>query len=248
MTRTHAKTMLSTLGNRTAAASQPARSLLEEAIAKIEEADAAFACNTGRAAIALMMSLFRPGEGLIAPDDLQADTRQLFEYYRKQRGIFVDYLPFGKPEEVERSVTDTTKAIYLGSLPHPFSEETDIEGYARIAKRHNLLLIVDHTLYTPITWKPIALGADIVIHTETHGLAGNPDVHAGLIAAKGEALCKNLAAHHYAAGIALSPSESQLIIRGLHTLPLRMKQFEENALRIAAYLESEPALSQIGNP
>jgi cystathionine gamma-synthase len=229
MSNINAAAMLSRPGNRTPAAGPPARSLLEKAIASLEEADAAFACNTGRAAFGTVMSLFRPGEGLIAPDDLQADTRLLFEYYRKQYGIPVDYLPFGKTEEVECAVTDTTKAIYLESLPRPFSEETDIEGYARIAKRHSLLLIVDHTLSTPTTRKPIALGADIVIHSETHYLAGNHDVQAGLIAAKGEALCKNLAAHHYAAGATLSASESKQIFRGLQTLPLRMKQHEENA-------------------
>ncbi|KZE37742.1 hypothetical protein AV656_09415 [Bhargavaea cecembensis] len=229
MSNSHVATMLSLPGNRTPAAGPSARSLLEKAVTSLEEADAAFACNTGRAAIATVMSLFRPGEGLIAPEDLQADTRRLFEYYRKQHGIPVDYLPFGKPGEVECAVTDTTKAIYLESLPRPFSEEADIEGYARIAKKYSLLLIVDHTRYTPITRKPIALGADIVIHSETHYLAGNHDVQAGLVAAKGEALCKNLAAHHHAAGAALSASESKQIFRGLQTLPLRMKHHEENA-------------------
>jgi cystathionine gamma-synthase len=226
----------------------PTRALLEEGFAELEGGDAAFACSSGMAAIGLVLSLFRPGEGILAPEDLYGGTYRLLEHYRKQYGIPVDYLTFSDPNEVKRAVTDTTKALFIESPTNPLMQEIDIEVYAEIAKKHGLLLIVDNTFYTPILQKPIMLGADIVIHSATKYIGGHNDVLAGLVAAKGEVLCEQLAAQHNAEGAVLSPFDSWLVIRGLKTLPLRMKQHEENARKIAAYLESEPAVSQVLYP
>lgn len=200
------------------------------------------------AAIGLVLSLFRPGDGILAPEDLYGGTYRLLEHYRKQYGIPVDYLTFGNPDEVERAVTGTTKALFIESPTNPLMQEIDIKAYAEMAKKHSLLLIVDNTFYTPILQKPIALGADIVIHSATKYIGGHNDVLAGLVVAKGETLCERLAAQHNAEGAVLSPFDSWLVIRGLKTLPLRMKQHEANAKEIAAYLEREPAVSKVLYP
>ncbi|EMR05729.1 Cystathionine gamma-synthase/O-acetylhomoserine (thiol)-lyase [Bhargavaea cecembensis DSE10] len=226
----------------------PTRSLLEEGFAELEEGDAAFACSSGMAAIGLVLSLFRPGDGILAPEDLYGGTYRLLEHYRKQYGIPVDYRTFSNPDEVEQAITGTTKALFIESPTNPLMQEINIEAYATIAKKHGLLLIVDNTFYTPILQKPIALGADIVIHSATKYIGGHNDVLAGLVVAKGETLCEQLAAHHNAEGAVLSPFDSWLVIRGLKTLPLRMKQHEANAREIAAYLETEPAVSQVLYP
>ncbi|MCW1928309.1 methionine biosynthesis PLP-dependent protein [Bhargavaea beijingensis] len=226
----------------------PTRALLEEGFAELEEGDAAFACSSGMAAIGLVLSLFRPGDGILASEDLYGGTYRLLEHYRKQYGIPVDYLTFGNPDEVERAVTGTTKALFIESPTNPLMQEIDIKAYAEMAKKHSLLLIVDNTFYTPILQKPIALGADIVIHSATKYIGGHNDVLAGLVVAKGETLCERLAAQHNAEGAVLSPFDSWLVIRGLKTLPLRMKQHEANAKEIAAYLEREPAVSKVLYP
>ncbi|WP_213423664.1 methionine biosynthesis PLP-dependent protein [Bhargavaea massiliensis] len=226
----------------------PTRSLLEEGFAELEEGDAAFACSSGMAAIGLVLSLFRPGDGILAPEDLYGGTYRLLEHYRKQYGVPVDYLTFRNPDEVERAITGTTKALFIESPTNPLLQEIDIEAYAGIAKKHGLLLIVDNTFYTPILQKPIALGADIVVHSATKYIGGHNDVLAGLVVAKGEALCEQLAAQHNAEGAVLSPFDSWLVIRGLKTLPLRMKQHEANAKEIAAYLETEPAVTEVLYP
>lgn len=226
----------------------PTRALLEEGFAELEAGDAAFACSSGMAAIRLVLSLFRPGDGILAPEDLYGGTYRLLEQYRKQYGIPVDYLTFSDPDEVEHAITDTTKALFIESPTNPLMQEIDIEVYAKIAKQHGLLLIVDNTFYTPILQKPITLGADIVIHSATKYIGGHNDVLAGLVVAKGEALCTQLAAQHNAEGAVLSPFDSWLVIRGLKTLPLRMKQHEANAKEIVDYLKTEPAVSQVLYP
>ncbi|MGM9922592.1 MAG: methionine biosynthesis PLP-dependent protein [Bhargavaea sp.] len=226
----------------------PTRAILEEGFAELEAGDAAFACSSGMAAIGLVLSLFRPGEGIIAPEDLYGGTYRLLEHYRKQYGVPVDYLTFSDSDEVERAITDTTKALFIESPTNPLMQEIDIEAYGEIAKRHGLLLIADNTFYTPILQQPITLGADIVIHSATKYIGGHNDVLAGLVVAKGKTLCEQLAAQHNAEGAVLSPFDSWLVIRGLKTLPLRMKQHEANAKEIVAYLKTEPAVSQVLYP
>lgn len=278
MTKRHISTLLAQLGNRTdprtgavnppihlstayehpglgrstgfdyARTKNPTRALLEEGFAELEEGDAAFACSSGMAAIGLVLSLFRPGDGILAPEDLYGGTYRLFEHYRRQYGIPVDYLPFDDPSEVERSITAGTKALFIESPTNPLLQEIDLEIYGKIAKKHGLLLIVDNTFYTPILQKPIVLGADIVVHSATKYLGGHNDVLAGLVVAKGEDLCEQLAAHHNAEGAVLSPFDSWLVIRGLKTLPLRMRQHEANAREIAERLQSEPSVKEVLYP
>ncbi len=111
-------------------------------------------------------------------------------------------------------------------------QEADIEAVAAFAKQYELLLIVDNTFYTPVLQKPLTKGADIVIHSATKYLGGHNDVLAGLIVAKGKALCEQLAMYHNAIGAVLSPFDSWLLIRGMKTLALRMRQHEQNAKAI----------------
>src|SRR5690625_4175577 len=122
-------------------------------------------------------------------------------------------------------------------------QEIDIAKIATIAKEKNLLLIVDNTFLTPYFQRPIESGADIVIHSATKYIGGHNDVLAGLVVAKGEKICEILATKHNAIGAVLSPTDSWLVIRGLKTLHLRMRQHEENAKRISEYLSSEPLVT-----
>ncbi len=126
-------------------------------------------------------------------------------------------------------ITENTKALFIETPTNPLMQEIDIEQYAELAKKHDLLLIVDNTFLTPYFQRPIELGADIVFHSATKYIGGHNDVLAGLVVAKGEELCEQLGANHNAIGAVLSPFDSWLLIRGLKTLHLRMKQHDANA-------------------
>ncbi len=226
----------------------PTRALLEEGIASLEGGDAGYACSSGMAAIQLVLSLFRSGDELIAPEDVYGGTYRLFRQYADTYSITTSYFDFAQIETVEREITNKTKAIFIETPTNPLMGEIDIIQYAELADKHGLLLIVDNTFLTPYLQRPIELGADIVLHSATKYIGGHNDVLAGLVIAKGEALCTKLATNHNAAGAVLSPFDSWLTIRGLKTLHLRMKQHDANAKAIVSYLKTVPQVTDVLYP
>ncbi|MCZ8538850.1 MULTISPECIES: methionine biosynthesis PLP-dependent protein [Psychrobacillus] len=226
----------------------PTRAILEEGIAKLEGGDAGFACSSGMAAIQLVLSLFRSGDELIAPDDLYGGTYRLFNQYADSYNIRTTYTKFESAEEVKALITENTKALFIETPTNPLMQEIDIQLFADIAEEHNLLLIVDNTFLTPYLQRPIELGAHIVIHSGTKYIGGHNDVLAGLVVTKGTDLSEQLQVNHNAAGAVLSPFDSWLLIRGLKTLHLRMKQHDLNAKRITEFLKQESAVKDVLYP
>lgn len=226
----------------------PTRAILEEGIAKLEGGDAGFACSSGMAAIQLILSLFRSGDEIIAPEDLYGGTYRLFNQYSDSYNIHTTYAKFKSVEEVRSLITDHTKAIFIETPTNPLMQEIDIKEYGALAKAYNLLFIVDNTFLTPYLQRPIEHGADIVMHSGTKYIGGHNDVLAGLVVAKGAELCEKLQTNHNAAGAVLSPFDSWLLIRGLKTLHLRMKQHDSNAKVIAEFLKSESAIKDVLYP
>ncbi|WP_342577945.1 methionine biosynthesis PLP-dependent protein [Psychrobacillus sp. FSL K6-2843] len=223
----------------------PTRAILEEGIAKLEQGDTGFSCSSGMAAIQLVLSLFRSGNELIAPEDLYGGTYRLFNQYSDSYNIRTIYSKFTSYVEVESLITKNTKAIFLETPTNPLMQEIDIQLYAELAKKHELLLIVDNTFLTPFLQRPIELGADIVIHSATKYIGGHNDVLAGLVVSKGIKLGEKLQANHNAAGAVLSPFDSWLLIRGLKTLHLRMKQHEANAKKLVKFLEQQHLIKDV---
>lgn len=223
----------------------PTRTILEEGIANLESGDQGYACSSGMAAIQLVLSLFRTGDELIAPEDIYGGTYRLFDQFERTYNISTTYVSFEDAATVEQAITDQTKAIFLETPTNPLMLQINIETYAELAKKHGLLLIVDNTFLTPYFQRPIEQGADIVVHSATKYIGGHNDVLAGLVVARGEELCERLATNHNASGMTLSPLDSWLTIRGLKTLHLRMKQHDANAKEIVAYLEKEPLVTDV---
>ncbi|MBS4196598.1 methionine biosynthesis PLP-dependent protein [Lederbergia citri] len=223
----------------------PTRTILEEGIANLEGGDRGFACSSGMAAIQLVLSLFRAGDELIVPEDVYGGTYRLLKHFSDVYGIRTIYTKFKDINEMEKHITEKTRALFIESPTNPLMEEIDISQYSRLAKKHNLLLIVDNTFLTPYFQRPIELGADIVIHSATKYIGGHNDVLAGLVVAKGNALCEKLFVLHNAIGAVLSPTDSWLLIRGLKTLHLRMKQHDENAKKIVEFLRNEPLVTDV---
>ncbi len=226
----------------------PTRTILEEGIADLESGDQGYACASGMAAIQLVLSLFRSGDEIIGPEDIYGGTYRLFEQYSDLYSISTTYSDYTNVAETEKLITEKTKALFIETPTNPLMQETDIEQYAKLARKHDLLLIVDNTFLTPYLQRPIELGADIVLHSATKYIGGHNDVLAGLVVAKGEKLCEQLGANHNAIGAVLSPFDSWLLIRGLKTLHLRMKQHEANTKIIADYLKNEPLVKDVLYP
>lgn len=223
----------------------PTRTILEEGIARLEGGDAGFACSSGMAAIQLVLSLFRSGDEIIAPEDLYGGTYRLFNQYADSYNIRTTYAKFESAEEVNALVTENTKALFIETPTNPLMQEIDIQLFADVAKKHNLLLIVDNTFLTPYLQRPIELGAHIVIHSGTKYIGGHNDVLAGLVVTKGTELSEQLQTNHNSAGAVLSPFDSWLLIRGLKTLHLRMKQHDANAKKITEFLKQEPVVKDV---
>ncbi|MED4533593.1 methionine biosynthesis PLP-dependent protein [Metabacillus fastidiosus] len=226
----------------------PTRQLVEKAIAKLEHGDQGYAFSSGMAAIQTIMALFKSGDDLIVSADLYGGTYRLFEREWVKYGLTFQYDDFQNLDEMEKKINPNTKALFVETPTNPLMQEANIKELCKIAKRHNLLVIVDNTFYTPLIQQPILDGADIVMHSATKYLGGHNDVLAGLVVTKGKELSEEMANHHNAIGGVLSPFDSWLLLRGMKTLSLRMRQHEENAKEIAKFLEEQLEVTDVLYP
>lgn len=226
----------------------PTRQVLEQAIADLESGDQGFACSSGMAAILTILSLFQSGDEWIVSKDLYGGTYRILEEGFKKWGLTSTYVNTSNVDRIEKEINPNTKAIFIETPTNPLMEQTDIAEVAKIAKRHNVLLIVDNTFYTPLLQQPIKLGADIVVHSATKYLGGHNDVLAGLIVAKGKELCEQLAKFHNAAGAVLSAFDSWLLMRGMKTLSLRMERHEKNAKEMVQFLQDHESVTDVLYP
>ncbi len=223
----------------------PTRALLEEGIADLEGGDMGFACSSGMAAIQLVLSIFKPGDELVVPDDLYGGTYRLFNFFQETYNIKPVYSKFESVEQVEALINENTRALFIETPTNPLMQEFDLQVYAELAHKHGALLIVDNTFYTPYFQRPIELGADIVLHSATKYIGGHNDVLAGLVVAKGAELAERIGFIHNGSGMVLGAMDSWLLIRGLKTMHLRLKQHDANAKAIASYLEEEALVTDV---
>ncbi|WP_413380440.1 methionine biosynthesis PLP-dependent protein [Alkalihalobacillus sp. 1P02AB] len=226
----------------------PTREVVENAIATLEEGDRGFACSSGMVAIQTVFSIFEQGDEIVAAKDLYGGTYRLFEQGWRKWGISFAYADPRNIREVESVITEKTKAIFIETPTNPLMQEASISELATLAKKYDLLLIVDNTFYTPLLQQPLVEGADIVIHSASKYLGGHNDLIAGLIAAKGEELCEKIFYYHNGIGGILPAFDSWLLIRGMKTLALRMERHEENAKAIVSFLENHQAVTDVLYP
>ncbi|MDR2700816.1 MAG: PLP-dependent aspartate aminotransferase family protein [Spirochaetaceae bacterium] len=207
---------------------------LEETVAALEGGSDAVAFSSGMAAVSALMELFSPGDHIIASDDLYGGTVRLFSHISQKNGIKVSYA--ATLENIEKTITGSTKAVFVETPSNPMMRVTDIAAVADITRKHKALLIVDNTFLTPYFQKPFSLGADIVLHSGTKYLGGHNDTLAGLLVVKDGGLAEKLRFIAKTTGGCLSPFDSFLIIRGIKTLAVRMERQQESALKIAHWL------------
>ncbi|MFD1928068.1 PLP-dependent transferase [Sporosarcina siberiensis] len=226
----------------------PTRDVLEEAVASLESGDDAFACSSGMSAVQLVFSMFEKDSHFIVSRDLYGGSYRMFELFERNYGFTFTYWDGREEEQLNEYIQENTKAVFLETPTNPLMQETDIALTAKFTERHELLLIVDNTFYTPYIQRPIEEGADVVIHSATKYLGGHNDILAGLVISKGEKLGKELKYLHNACGSILAPFDCWLLIRGLKTLALRMNQHEKNALIIQQFLEDHSSVTDVFYP
>lgn len=225
----------------------PTREHLEKVMAALENGIDALALSSGMAAIALMMELFRPGDHLIVDADLYGGSIRLFDNVSEKNGISFSSIDCHK-EDVENYIRANTKAIYIETPTNPMMNVTDIAKTAKIAKRNNLLLIVDNTFLSPYFQNPLDLGADIVIHSGTKYLGGHNDALAGFLVTGREDLSERFRFLIKTTGAALAPFDSWLILRGIKTLGIRMEKAQENAVALVNWLKGQEAVTKVIYP
>ncbi|GIN89479.1 cystathionine gamma-synthase [Siminovitchia terrae] len=225
----------------------PTRDVLERSIAELEKGNRGFACSSGMSAIQLVFSLFTSEDHIIAVRDLYGGSYRMFEWFSTNYHLQFSFWN-QEHESIHPLIQSNTKALFIETPTNPLMKETDIRALAEIAKVNGLLLIVDNTFYTPLIQRPIEWGADIVIHSATKYLGGHNDLLAGLVVSGDEELSTKLFEIHNTCGAVLGPFDSWLLIRGMKTLALRMRQHEENARKIHSYLIQHPLVTTVHYP
>lgn len=228
-------------------AQNPTREQVEKVVASLENGIDALALSSGMAAVSLMMELFSPGDHLIVDADLYGGSIRLFEHVSRKNGIEFTSIDCCS-EDIERYVKENTKAIYIETPTNPMMHVTDIRKTSEIAGRHGLLLIVDNTFLSPYFQNPLDLGADIVIHSGTKFLGGHNDTLAGFLVTNREDLRDRLRFLSKTTGAVLAPLDSWLILRGIKTLGIRMERAQENAKRIADWLQGQACVTEVIYP
>jgi len=226
----------------------PTRATLEQMIAKLENGAVGLAFSSGLAAIDAIIKLLQTGDEIIAVDDIYGGAYRLFTQVYQQFGIKINFVDTSNIENVVNAITPHTKLIWLETPTNPTLKISDIEALAKVAKANGALLCVDNTFASPALQQPLNLGADIVMHSATKYIAGHSDLIAGLVVTKDAAIGAKIKFYQNACGAILAPFDSWLTIRGVETLFLRMKQHGYNALAIAQFLETHPAVDKVYYP
>lgn len=226
----------------------PTRKALEEAIARLEEGDRGFAFSSGMAAITTILFLFKPGDHIVISDDLYGGTYRLLEETFRDYGVTASYVDTSCINDVKNAITDQTAALFIETPSNPLMKITDLQAVCSLAKEKGLLAIVDNTFLTPYIQKPLLFGADIVVHSASKYLGGHNDVIGGLVVTGSVEYSEKIAKLQNGTGAILGPQDSWLILRGMKTLALRLRQQQENAEKIAHWLESHPLVKKVFYP
>jgi len=226
----------------------PTRKVLEDTIAQLEGGKAGFAFATGMAAEATVMHLLKAGDHIISGDDVYGGTYRLFQNVMRDFGLEFTFLRMDSRERIEKAIRPNTKMLWLESPSNPLLNITDIEMVVDIAKRHNLMTVMDNTFATPYFLRPIEYGVDLVVHSTTKYLNGHCDVVGGAVVTTTDKLTERVQFLLNAMGTCAAPFDCWLVLRGIETLPVRMRQHEENAIAVANYLKGHPSVKRVFYP
>ncbi|WP_427162076.1 cystathionine gamma-synthase [Aliinostoc sp. HNIBRCY26] len=226
----------------------PTRNALEEALAAIENGKYGLAFASGLAATTTVLSLLKSGDHIVAGDDLYGGTYRLLEKVVKNWGVSTTYVDIDDISNFEKAIQPNTKLIWVETPTNPLLKIIDITALANIAHQHNIILVVDNTFASPYFQRPLDNGADIVVHSTTKYLGGHSDIIGGAVVTSNEQLYTELKFYQNAIGAVPSPFDSWLVLRGIKTLAVRMREHEKNALLLAKFLEQHPKVERVYYP
>lgn len=226
----------------------PTRHALEQALASLEGGRYGLAFASGVAATTAVFQLLRPGEHIVAGDDLYGGTYRLLEQVYRPWGLETDYADVTNPAAFAASIKPNTRMIWIETPTNPLLKIADIADLATLARNTNSLLVVDNTFASPYFQRPLELGAHIVVHSTTKYLAGHSDLVGGAVITSREAEYQKIKFYQNAAGAVPGPWDCWLTLRGIKTLSVRMREHERNALHLARLLEKHPKVERIYYP
>jgi cystathionine beta-lyase/cystathionine gamma-synthase len=226
----------------------PTRAALEACLASLENARHGLAFSSGLAATAATLSILRPGQHVIAGDDLYGGTYRYFERVLRPTGVEITYVAARETAAYEAALRPETVLIWAETPTNPLLSLVDIRALAELARRHGITLVVDNTFATPYLQRPLDLGAQIVVHSTTKYINGHSDVVGGAVLTSDERLFSEIKFYQNAAGGVPSPFDSWLVLRGAKTLAVRMRQHCENASVVAEFLARHPLVEHVYYP
>ncbi len=226
----------------------PTRAALETCIAALEGAAHGLAFASGMAAEAAVMQLLKPGDHTVAVDDLYGGTYRLFRRVLEPMGLTFSFVDGSDLAAVEKSLTDRTRIVWVESPTNPLLKLVDIEAVSKLAHARQALLVVDNTFMSPYFQRPLSLGADIVVHSATKYLGGHSDVIGGTLVVNRDDLFERLGFLQNAVGGVPGPMDAWLVLRGIKTLAVRMREHDRNARLVAAFLIDHPKVARVFYP
>lgn len=223
----------------------PTRTALETALAVIENGQFGLAFSSGVAATDAVIKLLSPGDEVICANDMYGGTYRLFTKIFEKFGIRFTYVDTTNASNIEKAISSSTKLVWLETPTNPLMNITDIAAVAAITKSKKILLAVDNTFASPYLQNPLDLGADIVMHSVTKYLGGHSDVIQGCLVMNDKELREKLYFIQKSCGAVPGPMDCFLVLRGIKTLHVRMKQHCENGRKIAHWLRSNPKVGKV---
>jgi len=226
----------------------PTRTQLQNALASIENGKFGLAFASGMAAIDTVMKLLKPGQKVVANNDLYGGTYRLFTKVFATYGIDFQFIDMSNAREVEQHIDEKTSLVWMETPTNPLIKIIDIKHVSEVAKQHKAISVVDNTFASPYLQNPLELGADVVMHSATKYIAGHSDVVMGALVTNDHQLNDELAFYQNSSGAVPGPMDAFLTLRGIKTLSVRMQRHSENGKKIAHFLQQNSKVSKVHWP
>jgi methionine-gamma-lyase len=227
----------------------PTIEALENKMAALENGYKAIATASGMGAVSTVyMALLSQGDHMISTNAVYGPSRGLMENHFSRFGVESSYVDTADIENIKKEIKENTKLLYVETPTNPTMVISDLKAVVDLAHQHNIIVVVDNTFCSPVLQKPLDFGVDIVLHSVTKFINGHADVVGGVLVAKEEAIYNKLRPVMIALGCNMDPHQAYLVIRGAKTLSLRVEKGQENAIKVAEYLEKHPKISWVKYP
>jgi cystathionine gamma-lyase len=226
----------------------PTRQALERCVASLEGGRHGFAFASGLAALDAVLKLLSAGDHVISGENIYGGSHRLMEQVYRRLGLQITFVDMRDAERVARAITPATRLVYCETPTNPMMFLADLAAIGDITQARGLLFVVDNTFATPYFQRPLASGADIVLHSSTKYLNGHSDMVGGVLVTTRDDLAERIGFLQNAAGAVPGPMDCWLCLRGIKTLPLRMRQHDANGRLIAAWLQAHPRVKQVYYP